>query len=162
MALSRPSPCFSHPDEDDDMWQQCVNSSFSKHADDCISTSSGASINIFPDSASIFPPYPASIFPPYPVSIFPPYSVSIFPPDPVSIFLLPSINISSLHSINISFTQYQYFSLPSINISLTQRQPVTANSVPPGFSGCVSSLAFFSWSVLRFSTYRSFLTYLLI
>ena len=56
MALSRPSPCFSHPYEDDDMWQQCVNSSFSKHADNCISTSSGASINISPDSASIFPP----------------------------------------------------------------------------------------------------------
>ena len=32
MALSRPSPCFSHPDEDDDMWQQCVDSSFSKNA----------------------------------------------------------------------------------------------------------------------------------
>ena len=88
-----PSPCLSHPNEDDDMWQQCVDSSFSKNA------------------------------------------VKIAP-----VFISSS---------------------PSINISFTQRQPVTANSARPGFSGCVSSLAFFSWSVLRFSTYRSFLTYLL-
>ena len=106
-------------------------------------------------------------------------TASVLLQGPVSIFLLtqpqyflliPSINISSLPSINISSSpspnisslpSLNISSLPSVNISFTQRQPVTANSARPGFSGCVSSLAFFSWSVLRFSTYRSFLTYLL-